>query len=121
MDWKALGYGVATFFAGHAVMTIAVTVMLTVGMFASGGALAQVMGYLVPVIAGFVAARKATRRRVVVGIVGGAIGVVPMVLLPVLVMPDYSPNGMFVIVVSYAVLAALGAVFGDHSGRKAAG
>lgn len=121
MDWRALGYGVAAFFAGHAVMAIAVSVMATVGMYASGGALMQVMSYLVPVVAGFVAARKATRRRVLVGIVGGAIGVVPIVLLPMLVMPDYSANGMLVIVASYALLAALGAVFGDHLGRKAAG
>ncbi|HZX79213.1 hypothetical protein [Lysobacter sp.] len=120
MDWNALGYGVA-FFAGYALMTIAATAIASAGMYRSGGVAIQVMGYLVPVVAAFAAARKATRRRIVHGIAGGAIGVVPIVLLPTLVLPDYSPSGMLVIFIGYAVLAALGAVFGNHVGRKIVG
>lgn len=121
MDWKALGYGVAAFFAGYALMTIAATAIATAGMYRSAGVAIQVMGYLVPVMAGFVAAKKAKRQRIVHGVVGGVIGVVPIVLLPMLVLPDYSPEGMLVIVSSCAVLAALGAVFGNHVGRKSIG
>ncbi len=120
MDLKALGYGLAAFVAGYVLMTMAASAMATVGMYASGGWLVQVMGYLVPVVAGFVAARKASRRRIVHGVVGGAIGVVPVMLIPMLVVPAYAPNGLLVILLSYAVLAALGGVFGDHVGRKSA-
>jgi|GEM_PF-3220424 len=121
MSLKALGYGLATFFGAYALMTLVANVMVDAGVYASGSALIQIMGYLVPVVAGYVAASKAARWRIVHGIVGGSIGIVPMQLTPMLVDPDYTPNGMLVILICFAVLAALGAVFGNHAARRRAG
>lgn len=120
VDWKALGYGVAAFVVGYVLLTMWSSVMMTAGGGRSGWVVVQIMGYLMPVVAGFVAARKASRWRIAHGIAGGAIGVVPMTLLPMLLTPEASPKGIFIILVSYAVLAALGAIFGNHVGRKAA-
>ncbi len=93
MDLKALGYGLAAFLGGWALMTVVAGAMATSGGYASANVLIQVLGYLVPVVAGFVAAKKATQRRIAHGIAGGAIGVVPIILLPMLLVPGYSPSG----------------------------
>ncbi len=102
-------------------MGYVVLVMVGSTMTAGGsgsGMLVQIVGNLMPVVAGFVAARRASRWRVAYGIVGGAIGVVPMMLLTMLFIPGASPDGAFIIVLSYAMLAALGAILGKHIGQN---
>ena len=122
MDWKALGYGLATFLTGWALMAIVASAVATTGTNATGYTAFQVMGYLVPVVAGYVAAMISTRRRLVHGVVGGAIGVVPVIFFPMLFADlTYSTYGVLVVVICYTVLAALGAVFGDHVAKRRAG
>jgi len=118
---RAISYGLAAFFGAYALMTLVANVMVDAGVYGDGSGLIQVMGYLVPVVAGYVAARKAAHWRIVHGLVGGSIGIVPMQLTPMLVDPDHTPDGMLVILICFAVLAALGAVFGDHVAKKRAG
>jgi hypothetical protein len=120
MNFKALGYGLAAFFAAYVFMAFVGSVLVDFGVDAAG-IMINVLGYLVPVVAGYVGAIKAPRWRIAHGIVGGSIGVVPVTLAPMLLDPAYKPSGIPVILLWCAVLAALGAVFGDHVAKKRAG
>jgi len=120
MNLKALGYGLAAFVAAYAVMAFVGSVLVQFGVDAVG-IVVTVLGYLVPVMAGYVGASKAPRWRIAHGIVGGSIGVVPVTLAPMLLDdPAYKPSGIPVILLWFAVFAALGAVFGDHVAKKRA-
>ncbi|MET3929806.1 drug/metabolite transporter (DMT)-like permease [Lysobacter sp. OAE881] len=120
MSIKSLGYGIAAFLAAYALMAFFANALVEAGVYASGGVVIQIMGYLVPVFAGYVAASKAPRWRIAHGIVGGSIGIMLAMLAPMLIDPEYTPSGTLVILVWFAVLAALGAVFGDHVAKKRA-
>lgn len=120
MNFKALGYGLATFIAGYALMTGVVNELVSAGIYASGYGLVLATGYLVPVVAGFVAAMKAPNRRILHGIVGGAIGIVLVQLISVFVVPSFTSGGALVIVTTFAVMAALGAVLGDYVAKRKA-
>jgi len=121
VDWKALGYGLATFVASWILVAIVASTMAAAGIDAYGGKTIQVMGNLAPVVAGYVAAMKATRRRLVHGIVGGAIGVVPVMVFPMLFADTtYSMYAVLLILTCFALLAALGAVIANHFAKRRA-
>jgi hypothetical protein len=94
LDFKALGYGLATFVVGHVAMSAIGTVAVGAGdtsMGKAGWSILQLAGYLVPVIAGY-AAYQASHRRV----------------------PQYPVSGIPLVIVSYGLLAALGAIVGNY-------
>ena len=119
-DLKAIGYGFATFIACTLLMSLAGT---TVGSgelpSLSGGRLAIVksIGFLAPVIAGYVAARQALTRRILHGTIGGSIGVL-LLIAPAIFIPAYQSWGTPFIIAWYAALAYLGAIFGDHRANR---
>jgi len=120
MNLKALGYGLVAFVAAYAFMAFVGSLLVQFGVDAVGIVI-NVLGYSVPVVAGYVAASKAPQWRIAHGIVGGSIGIVPVTLAPMLLDPAYKPSGMPVILLWFAVFAALGAVLGDHVAKKRTG
>ncbi|GAB2613355.1 hypothetical protein [Novilysobacter erysipheiresistens] len=120
LDLKAIGYGFATFIAGWLAMSVIGTGVVNVGpspIGTAGWSLFTVLGYMVPVVAGYVAAYRAPDRRVLHGTIGGAVGVL-LFIAPVSLVPGYSWAGAPVIIASYAVLASLGAILGKHRRDK---
>lgn len=116
LELKAIGYGLAVFIAGYVVMNVIGTVAITAGHATSsrlGWVIVTAVGYLVPVVAGFVAAFFASTRRILHGTVGGSIGVLIM-LAPAIFVPNYPMSGAVVVIATYVVLASLGAIFGNH-------
>jgi len=120
LDWKAIGYGFATFFAGLLAMSVIASVIASTGTPGIGkpslGYL-SVLNYFVPVVAGYVAAYRAHSRRILNGTIGGSIGVL-LSLAPALVIPGYLLAGIPIIIACYAALASLGAIAGDHRRKK---
>lgn len=122
LDVKAIGYGFATFVACTLLMTLAGTVAGSKNLpFAGDGrwAAIRIIGYLAPVVAGYVAARKARVDRILNGTIGGSIGVL-LVLAPALAIPGYPVRGIPIILAWYAALAALGAILGNHRADRLA-
>ena len=116
LNLKAIGYGFATFIAGSLTMSVVATSIAIVGPSSSGEAgwsLLSLLGYSVPIAAGYVAAYFAPFKRVLHGTIGGAIGVV-LLLAPALLVPQYPVAGIPIIVAWYAALASLGAIFGNY-------
>ncbi len=119
-ELKAIGYGLAVFIGGYLVMSVLGSVVIASGQFTSGKlgwVLVTVIGYLVPVSAGFVAAFFASAKRILHGTVGGSIGVLLM-LLPAIFVPDYSMSEAMFVIATYTVLASLGAIVGSHLRAK---
>src|SRR4051812_41652883 len=120
LDWKAIGYGFATFIAGMLAMSVIASVMATTGVLGTGkpslGYLA-LLSYFVPVIAGYVAAYRAGSNRILNGTIGGSIGVL-LSLAPAFVIPGSLLAGIPIIIASYAALASLGAIVGKHWRKK---
>lgn len=119
-ELKAIGYGLAVFIGGYLVMSVLGSGVVTLGQFTSGKPgwlLVTVIGYLVPVSAGFVAAFFATVKRIIHGTVGGSIGIFLM-LLPAIFAPDYSISEAMFVIATYVVLASLGAIVGSHLRAK---
>lgn len=121
MSLKAIGYGLVTFIAGYALMTGIGNALHAAGSYASGYGLLLAMGYLIPAAAGFVSAMKAPGRRILHGIVGGAVGIVPLQVISAFIVPGSTTAGAVVIVTTFAVMAALGAVFGDFVAKRKVG
>jgi hypothetical protein len=122
LDLKAIGYGFATFIACSLLMTLAGTVVGTTTAPSIGGeriAAVQIIGYLAPVVAGYVAAVKAADARVLNGTIGGSVGSL-LLLSQALAVPGYQFRGIPIILAYYAALAALGAIFGKHRARRVA-
>ena len=119
LELKAIGYGLAVFVAGYIVMGVVGTLAVAGGDSPSnlGWIVVTGVGYLVPVAAGFVAAYFASSRRILHGTIGGAVGVLLM-LVPALFAPDYQISGIPLVIATYAVLASLGAILGNHRRNK---
>jgi VIT1/CCC1 family predicted Fe2+/Mn2+ transporter len=64
-----------------------------------------------------VAAYFASNRRIIHGTIGGAAGVLLM-LVPALFVPGYPISSIPIVIATYAVLASLGAIFGNHRRNK---
>ena len=120
LDLKAIGFGFAAFMACTLVMTVAGT--------AVGGArapsvgesqwkLINIIGYLAPVVAGYVAARQASTKRILHGTIGGSVGVL-LLLAPALFVPNYPFWSIPIILTWYTALASLGAIFGNHRANR---
>lgn len=116
LDLKAISYGVVTFIVTYLCLG-------GVGVFASHSsgnaqaaswALIQILGIAIPVGAGFVSAYFARDRRVLHGIIGGSIGVLPFAGIAAAFIPFYPAVSILVVLVIYAVVAALGAIIGNH-------
>jgi hypothetical protein len=119
-DLKAIGYGFATFIACTLLMTIAGTIAGSATLPSIGEgrwATIKIIGYLAPVIAGYVAASKAANQRIINGTIGGSVGVL-LLLAPALAVPGYPFWGIPVVLVCYAALASLGAIFGNHRAHR---
>ena len=110
LNFKALGYGLATFVTGYAVVWA-----IGPGEARSDGTtfgntiwlLRQVFGYFVPVIAGYVAAYHASNNRVINGTLGGGLWIILFLLPAAFAHPvPFIP----MVVAAYALLAALGAI-----------
>lgn len=120
LNLKAIGYGFATFVAGTLAMSIIGTGIANVGPSSIGKAgwsLLTVVGYLVPVVAGYVAAYFAPAKRILHGTIGGSIGVL-LLLAPAFLIPQYPVAGIPILVAWYAALASLGAIFGNYRRNK---
>ena len=122
LDLKAIGYGFAAFMAGTLVMSIVGAGFLSagpssVGKFGMGWL--SVLGYLVPVVGGYVGAYFAPNRRILHGTIGGSIGVL-LLIAPAFVVPHYPLVGIPIVIACYAALASLGAIVGNHQGNKVA-
>ena len=120
LNLKAIGYGFATFIAGSLAMSIVATGIANAGPSSvgkSGWTLLTALGYFVPVVAGYVAAYYAPTSRILHGTIGGSIGVLPL-LAPALLVPDYPMAGIPIVIASYAALASLGAIVGNHRSNK---
>jgi hypothetical protein len=116
LDPKAIGYGFATFTAGTLLMTIIGTVVGTLEGPHLGKyplALIKLIGYLAPVVAGYVAAYRAPTQRIFHGTIGGSIGAL-LLLAPALFVPRYPLWQIPILLACYAALASLGAIFGKH-------
>jgi hypothetical protein len=116
LDLKSIGYGFATFIAGTLIMTLIGT---TIGGFTQPPigkgqlALVKIVGYLAPVVAGYVAAYYAPSQRILHGTIGGSIGAL-LLIAPALLVPNYQFWGIPIILTFYAALAALGAIGGNY-------
>ena len=120
LDLKAIGYGFAVFIGGYGVMSFVASLTASVAESSPsklGWILITVAGYLVPVIAGYVAAYFASARRILNGTIGGTLGVLLM-LVPAVFVPDYPFSGIPIVIASHGVLASLGAIFGNHRRGK---
>ena len=120
LNLKAIGYGFAAFVAGALVMSVVGTGIAYVGPSSIGQAgwsLLTILGYLVPVAAGYVAAYSASTKRILHGTIGGSIGVL-LLVAPAFVVPEYPLAGIPVVIASYAALASLGAIVGNHRRNK---
>lgn len=120
LNLKAIGYGFAAFIAGTLTMTIIGTGLANVdpsSIGKAGWSFLTVLGYLVPVVAGYVAAYYAPAKRILHGTIGGSIGVL-LLLAPAIVVPQYPLAGIPIIIVTYAALASLGAIVGNHRRNK---
>jgi drug/metabolite transporter (DMT)-like permease len=73
----------------------------------------QIVGYVVPAVAGLIAAKRSTTRPVINGTLGGSLGVV-LVLVPAAFIPGYPLAGIPFVLVIYVLLAAFGAILGNH-------
>jgi hypothetical protein len=118
LDLKGVGYGLAAFFAGYVVLAL-----LGVGADALGKTsfarpawlLFQSYGYVLPVMAGYYAAYRASHHRIATGTVGGALGMAFLVA-PAMLIPQYPVSGVPAVLASSLLLAALGAIIGKFRG-----
>ena len=116
LDLKAIGYGFATFIAGTLIMTLIGTTIGGVTQPSIGKgqwALVKIVGYLAPVVAGYVAAYRAPSQRILHGTIGGSVGAL-LLIAPALLVPNYQFWGIPILLAFDAALAALGAIVGSH-------
>ncbi len=120
LNLKAIGYGFATFVAGSLAMSIVGTGLSNVdpsSIGKAGWSFLSVLGYFVPVAAGFVAAYFAPTKRILHGTIGGSIGVL-LLLAPAFLIPQYPLAGIPLVIAWYVALASLGAIFGNYRRNK---
>src|SRR3546814_2032184 len=78
----------------------------------------QIGGIVVPAIAGYVSAFHAKSWHIAHGAVGGTLGIVLLVYVAAIAFPEYPAWGIPAIVVTSALIASLGAIFGKHRRAK---
>src|SRR3546814_15525574 len=71
-----------------------------------------------PAIAGYVSAVHAKSWHIAHGAVGGTLGIVLLVCVAAIAFPEYPAWGIPAIVVTSALIASLGAIFGKHRRAK---
>ena len=103
LDLKAVGYGLATFVAGSAILAL-------LGQWLAAQTFVA-LAALVPAASGYMSAFYAPSRRLMHGTIGGSIGVLVVLALPMLIPGPALP--IPAIMALYLVLACAGAVIGD--------
>jgi peptidoglycan/LPS O-acetylase OafA/YrhL len=118
-DLKALGYGVATFLLGVLALMIAGTVAANSAPSVARVALGVMQAGvgLIPAVAGYVSARRASSRPILHGTFAGALGTAVYLCVTVYLFP-YPTQQIPMLVAVYALIAALGAIFGKHRRDK---
>jgi hypothetical protein len=120
LNLKAIGYGFATFVGGSLAMSIVGTGILAIDpspIGKGGWSFLSLLGYFVPVVAGFVAAYFAPFKRILHGTIGGSIGIL-LLLAPAFLIPQYPLAGIPIVIAWYVALASLGAIFGNYRRNK---
>jgi putative membrane protein (TIGR04086 family) len=121
LDLKALAYGIATFVLGYLALMVATNVAAysppQIARVAVG--LMQASVNLIPALAGYVAARRASSRPIVHGTVAGVLGTALYIVVTSHVFPEYPTQQIPMLLAAFALLAALGAIFGKHRRDKA--
>lgn len=105
LDLKAVGYGLATFAAGSAILAL-------LGQWLAAQAFIA-LAVLIPVASGYMSAFYAPSKRLTHGTVGGSIGVILVLGLLLLIPGPALP--IPAIVVLYLALACAGAFIGDFA------
>jgi hypothetical protein len=120
-DFKAIGYGVATFVVGYMILGIFTT--LVAG--SHGSVLAKVLwplvelgGTVLPAIAGYVSAYYSRSRHIINGTIGGSLGMALFLVAVAFFIPAYPAWGVPFLVAIFALIASLGAIVGNYMRSK---
>ena len=120
IDLKALGYGIAAFMLGYLALAVSATVAANSppSLARVAWAVVQVGGIVVPGFAGYVCAVRASTRPILHGTIAGSIGIAVLVCIVAYNFPQYPAWGIPIVVAAFALIAALGAIFGKHRRDK---
>jgi uncharacterized membrane protein HdeD (DUF308 family) len=121
LDLKAIGYGVAVFTLGWLALAVSATVAANSAPLLARVAWAVVQAgvFVVPGIAGYVSALRASTRPILHGSLAGSIGIAVLACIAAGFFPQYPAWGIPLVVAIFALVAALGAIFGKHRRDKA--
>ncbi len=120
LDFKGIGYGLAAFVAGYAVLmllggaTVAVKSSFIVKPL---WLLFQAWGQVLPVAAGYYAAYRSSHHPVMNGTIGGVLGMLPLLAVGAQ-LQQYQAYGMSLILTSTVFLSLLGAIIGKFRNQN---
>lgn len=120
-DLKAIGQGVAVFVLGYLVLSVLATIAAgaensTVHRVLWG--IVQLGGVVIPGVAGYVAAYRASTRPIFQGTIAGSVGIAVLTCVVAFTFPQYPAWGIPLVVAFFALVAALWAIFGKHRRAK---
>ena len=120
LDLKAIGYGVAVFTLGWLALALSATVAANAAPLLARmvWAVVQAGGLVVPGLAGYVSALRASTRPILNGTLAGSIGIAVLACITARFLP-FPAWGIVFVVAIFALIAALGAIFGKHRRDKA--
>ena len=121
LDFRAIGYGVATFVVGYMILGIFTTLVAN----SFGSTLAKAVWVVVklgatalPAIAGYISAFHSRSKRIMNGTIGGSLGMALFLVGFMAFIPAYPIWGIPFLIVIFAVIASLGAIVGSHMRGK---
>ena len=122
IDARAVAYGAAAYVIGYFSLAIVTTVIVNRGGFATSVWPAiEICTSLMPVPAGYVGARKARSHRILSGTVAGALGASATLMLFAVLTSSFPAPYIVSLIAGAGLMAALGAVIGNHIASKHAG